>query len=143
MFVSNNGIDNFLFQNNGDGTFTKITDSTIVNDGGASRGAAWGDYDNDGYLDIFVSNGNQNNFLYRNDGPPNYTFTKIVDGDIVNDGGFSIGCNWGDYNNDGYLDLFVNNFGGDNFLYRNNGDATFTRITIGEIVSDGGFSTGS
>ncbi len=65
--------DNFLYQNNGDGTFTKITTDIIVNDGGSSRGSSWGDYDNDGDLDLFVANiFGENNFLYRNDGNSNH-----------------------------------------------------------------------
>src|SRR5438309_1707278 len=55
------------------------------------------------------------------------TFTKIATGDIVTDMCFSAGCACGDYNNDGHLDLFVaNQQGAENFLYRNNGDGTFT-----------------
>jgi hypothetical protein len=67
--------NNFLYRNNGDGTFTKITTGSLANDGGASTGIAWGDYDNDGFLDLFVANGllgpAQVNFLYRNNGNVN------------------------------------------------------------------------
>ena len=130
LFVSNErGQNNFLFHNNGDGTLTKITSGKIVTDGGFSTGCAWGDYDNDGYLDLFVPNNNENNFLYHNnrDG----TFTKITSGRIVTDGGSSFGAAWGDYDNDGFLDLFVANVNQKNFLYRNNGTGTFTKITSG------------
>ncbi len=142
LFVANNNQNNFLYQNNGDGTFTKITSGAIVNDGGDSHGSSWGDYDNDGDLDLFVANYNQNNFLYQNNGDG--TFTKITSGAIVNDGGDSRGSSWGDYDNDGDLDLFVANTSGqNNFLYQNNGDGTFTKITSGEIVNDGGYSNGA
>src|SRR5437867_9809428 len=59
------------------------------------------------------------------------TFTKITTGEIVTELGMSDGCAWGDYNNDGYPDLFAANSqqGGLNFLYRNNGDRTFTKIS--------------
>jgi hypothetical protein len=143
LFVSNGGDqNNFLFRNNGDGTFMKITTGAIVNDGGDSRSCAWADYDNDGDLDLFVANaGNQNNFFYENNGDG--TFTKITTGVIVTDGGNSQGGSWADFDNDGDLDLFVTNYGQNNFLYRNNGDKTFTKITNGAIVSDVGNSYGS
>jgi hypothetical protein len=142
LFVSNErGQNNFLFHNNGDGTFTKIISGKIVTDHGFSTGCAWGDYDNDGYLDLFVPNNNENNFLYHNnrDG----TFDKITSGRIVTDGGSSFGAAWGDYDNDGFLDLFVANVNQKNFLYRNNGDGTFTKITSGAIVNDVGYSWGA
>ena len=137
LFVANNDSDNknnFLYHNNNDGTFTKITDGAIVTDGGSSYGCSWGDYNNDGYLDLFVSNYNENNFLYSNNGDG--TFSRITEGSIVNDGGSSAGCSWGDYDNDGYLDLFVANRTQSNFLYHNNEDGTFTKITSGVIVTD-------
>ncbi len=142
LFVTNSdNQNNYLYCNNGNGTFTKITDGPIVNDGGDSRGGgSWGDYDNDGDLDLFVSNRLQNNFLYCNDGDG--TFTKITAGDIVNDGGNSRGSSWADYNNDGYLDLFVSNDGGNNFLYKNNCDGTFTKITDEVITNNDGVSVG-
>ena len=64
-------------------------------------------------------------------------FTVITNGPVVTDHGDSTGCAWGDYNNDGYLDLLVSNFGTPfNYLYRNNGDGTFTRVTAGAIATD-------
>jgi hypothetical protein len=70
------GQNNVLYHNNGDGTFTRVTEGSVVNDGGNSVGCAWGDYDNDGFVDLFVSNGafgnvSQHNFLYRNNGNSN------------------------------------------------------------------------
>jgi len=142
LFVTNaENQNNYLYCNNGDETFAKITEGPVVNDGGDSRGGgSWGDYDNDGDLDLFVSNRLQDNFLYSNNGDG--TFTKIINGDIVNDGGNSRGTSWGDYDNDGYLDLFVSNDGGNNFLYKNNCDGTFTKITDETITNNGGVSVG-
>jgi enediyne biosynthesis protein E4 len=111
---------NFLYRNDGNGTFTSLT-SLPGNDpsGGASHGCNWGDYDNDGWLDLFVANnGGQNDFLYHNNGDG--TFTKITDSIAVNDAVSSWAAAWGDYNNDGFLDLFVSTAAGANLLYHNN-----------------------
>ena len=133
-------LKNQLFFGHGDGTFTEITTGLIANDLGRTHGCAWGDYDNDGWPDLFVTNAdNQNNRLYHNNGDS--TFTSIIAGDIVNDGGFSLRSTWGDYDNDGYLDLFVaNGLDQVNFLYHNDGDGTFTRIMTGDIATDSGSS---
>lgn len=116
---------NLFYRNDGNDTFTRLT-TLPANDpeyqGGASAGCNWGDYDNDGWLDLFVPNRavGQNDFLYHNNG--NGTFTKITNGIAVNDGADSFAAAWGDYDNDGFLDLFVGNFAGTNFLYHNNGN---------------------
>jgi len=141
LFVANwNNQNNFLYRNAGNGLWEKVTTGEIVNDGGFSSGSCWGDYDNDGYIDLFVANQqNQNNFLYHNNGDG--TFTPITSGDIVSDYGDSYSAAWADYDLDSYLDLFVANSGGqNNFLYHNSGDGTFERVISEPIVSDGGFS---
>jgi len=138
LFVCNTSDNNnSLYKNTGNGNFVKMNIGAIVNDGGNSVGASWSDYDNDGDLDLFVANsGNQNNFLYQNNGDE--TFTKKINGVIVNDGGHSHGSAWGDYDNDGDLDLFVSNDQNqNNALYSNNGDGTFTPIT-NSLTQDGG-----
>lgn len=144
LFVSNRyGHDNFLYQNIGDGIFIKITEGSIVKDGGNSRGCCWGDYDNDGDMDLFVANdSNEPNFFYQNRG--NSLFYKINTGEIVTDMASSTSGCWGDYDNDGDLDLFVTNNGYQvNFLYVNNGDGTFHRKTDGILVNEGSDSNGS
>lgn len=125
---------NRFFRNNGDGTFSRITNSPAVSESGDWAVAGWADYDNDGQMDLFVCRYfNANNALYRNTG--HGSFTRISAGSIVNDGGSSIGCGWADYDNDGFFDLFVANGGPSsadasfNFLYHNNGDGTFTKNT--------------
>jgi hypothetical protein len=117
---------NSLYHNNGDGTFTKATSAmvgSIAVDPCAGSEAAWGDYDNDGFLDLIVAGGTGTtpgtNILYHNNGDG--TFTRILSGSPVNDGG-SFGCAWGDYDNDGFLDLFMSGLRGNMLLYRNNGN---------------------
>ena len=127
MLVVNYDVSPFLYHNNGNGSFTKVTAGSIVADAAACTGAAWADYDNDGLLDLFITRtGNQNNSLFHNNGGG--SFTKVLAGDPVIDGGNSEGCSWGDYDNDGYVDLYVANAGQTGFLYHNNGNGTFTRI---------------
>jgi hypothetical protein len=125
LFVVNYaGQNNALFRNLGDGTFTNITTGELVTDGaedGNSTGCAWGDFDNDGWMDVFVANdGGLGNLLYHNNGDG--TFTKIETGSPANDLGNSTGCAWVDMDRDGFLDLFVSNVSGGNFLYHNNGN---------------------
>ena len=134
---------NLLYHNNGNGDFTKINNQIIAGEAMKSIGSTWADYDNDGDLDAFVPNTNgENNALYQNNG--NGNFSKITTGDVVTDGGNSVGCSWGDYNNDGYLDLFVANTGVEsNFLYANAGDGTFVKVTNDPLVNDQYHSSGS
>jgi hypothetical protein len=134
LFVANYDENNFLYSNNGDSTFTKVTQGRIVSDGGRSTGSAWADYDNDGWLDLYVCNRNEANFLYHNNGDG--TFTRILTGAIATDVDNSSGCAWGDYDSDGWLDLIVANVGTPNCLYHNEGNGTFTKITVGPVVTD-------
>ncbi len=133
---------NKLYHNNGNGTFTKVNDATIVTAVSSSIGATWSDYDNDGDMDIFIPNRDKENFLYRNDGKGK--FTKITTGVIVTESLGSVGSSWGDYDNDGDMDLFVANASAKfNSLYNNNGDGTFHKVTSGSVVTDKGNSHGS
>lgn len=127
----NTGQNNFLYINMGNDNFAPI-DSTqsIVNDMSPSDGATWADIDNDGDLDCFVATWyNKKNLLYLNNG--NGTFTQIKTGTIVNEFCYSETASWGDYDNDGKLDIYITNSEGAkrNFLYKGNGDSTFTKIT--------------
>ena len=150
---------NRLFHNNHDGTFTDVTEGAGVAGAGYGMGVAVGDYDNDGWPDLFIANVTENQLFHNNgDG----TFTDVtakaglqganLDGKKM----WSAGAGWFDYNNDGLLDLFVINYckwevnkdpyctiGGGargychpkyyasthNTLYRNNGDGTFTDVS--------------
>ncbi|PYI84473.1 MAG: hypothetical protein DME26_13260 [Verrucomicrobia bacterium] len=142
LVANTQGANNRLFHNVGGNNFIQTVAGPIVSDGGDSFGGVWGDYANDGFLDVFVANVHSSNFLYHNDGGTN--FTKITSGSIVNEGErSSFSCTWGDYDRDGYLDLFVADLEGvNNLLYHNNRDGTFTKITSGPVVSEAGNSSG-
>ncbi|MEZ5359257.1 MAG: FG-GAP-like repeat-containing protein [Candidatus Zixiibacteriota bacterium] len=150
LYVTNyQYVNNQMFVNNGDGSFTETDMGHMTNDGAFSTGGSFGDYDNDGDLDLFVSNGYtaNYNFLYNNNGDG--SFTRVTDGPVATDFGASLGSCWGDYDNDGDLDLFVANAEFDqsyealNFLYTNNGDGTFTKVTKGCLGRDKGYSCGA
>jgi hypothetical protein len=122
---------NALYHNNRDGTFTQITTNVVTTDSwsGGAVGGAWGDYDNDGLPDLFVTDQQGvRNRLYHNNG--NGNFTNVTSGPMLKpaSSGGAFGCSWGDYDNDGYLDLITTGFNGTNGLYHNNGDGTFTQI---------------
>jgi len=143
LFVANAiASTNRLYHNNGNGSFTRIHTGKIVNELADSDCPLWGDYDNDGDLDLFVTNYEPpRDFFYRNDGDGN--FTKITQGAWVTDSGAGVGAVWGDYDNDGFLDLFVaNSQDQNNFLYRNNGDGTMTRTTTRPLTTSAGMSHG-
>ena len=97
-------------------------------------GAAWIDFNNDNKLDLFVMNrieGRQTrtNHLYKNLGDG--IFTEVNISPLTTDEGFWFGCSWADFNNDGFIDAYVN--GMPSQLYINNGDETFTKINSGDI----------
>jgi len=141
LYIANFNQANALFENIGNGVFTKATTGAIATDRELSSGCSWVDIDNDGDLDMFVTNLGTNESLYRNNG--DRTFTKVTEGGIVNDRGFSQSASWADYDNDGDMDVFVaNDRNENNALYANNGDGTFTKITSGPVVNDGGNSFG-
>ncbi len=122
---------NQLYKNNGDGTFTRVTGTpfdTDINE--RSFTASWGDYNNDGFLDLFVG-ARSNNLLYKNNG--NGTFTKqsmptSVTENLTNSNDQTFGSAWGDINNDGYQDLLVNIPNEENKIYINNAGTSFTKV---------------
>jgi hypothetical protein len=161
---SNPSFYNRLFHNNGDGTFTDVTEKAGLSGVGYSMGVAAGDYDNDGFVDLYVTGFNRNQLFHNNgDG----TFSDVtekagVNGIVAGRGKpWSVAAGWFDYNNDGLLDLFVVNYldysistahscetsnivdycspneyrGTPNILYRNNGDGTFTDVSEHSHIS--------
>lgn len=129
------GRDQVLFRNMGAGYFTGVTNQVTVKSGVSPIAGVWADYDNDGRLDLFVANwGGQPNALYRNLGGGR--FREVLNDPVVSlAGNFNSGA-WGDYDNDGFLDLFVTQASSTNLLYHNNGDGSFTRVTTGSPVAD-------
>jgi hypothetical protein len=145
---------NSLFRNDGAGRFSDVSEASGLGGAGDSVGSAWGDYDNDGDLDLFVTNlrqsgPNTRNFLYRNEG--NGAFTKITEGPIPTDVGHFFSAAWIDFDNDGWLDLFVSvspptgasASSVKNRLYRNLGDGAFVQLTDGALVTDFAYAAGA
>jgi hypothetical protein len=160
---SNPSFYNRLFRNNGDGTFTDVTEKAGLAGVGYSMGVAAGDYDNDGFVDLYVAGFNRNQLFHNNgDG----TFTDVtekagVSGVLKQGKPWSVTAGWIDYNNDGLLDLFIVNYldyslstarvcktdnivdycspneyrGTPNILYRNNGDGTFSDVSQQSHIS--------
>ncbi len=143
-----------LYRNNGDGTFTDVTTQSGIKNHGYGMGACTADYNNDGWVDLYLTNFGPN-VLYRNNGDG--TFTDVTQAAGVGVHSWSTSCAFADIDNDGDVDLFVTNYvdfavnnnkycgdpihgvraychpnvynGLPNVLYRNNGDGTFTDIT--------------
>jgi hypothetical protein len=129
---------NRLFENLGGGSFTDSTPTPLA-DTGQGRGVAWGDYDNDGDLDLYLANGGSGaNKLFRNDGGG--AFTDVTGGPL-GDTNDSRGVAWGDYDNDGNLDLYVANLNAPNRLIRNLGGGSFSDVT-GVPLDDAGYGIG-
>jgi enediyne biosynthesis protein E4 len=147
-----------LYHNNHDGTFTDVTEKAGIATPGYANGGAVGDYNNDGWPDIYITSLG-GNVLYRNNGDG--TFTDVTAKAGVAEGRYSAGATFGDYDNDGYVDLFVSNYvdfklndlpgfgqvptckyrgrdvqcgprglrGAGDSLFHNNGDGTFTNVS--------------
>jgi tetratricopeptide (TPR) repeat protein len=130
-----------LLRNNCDGTFTDVTAAAgLLTPVTSSQTAAWTDIDNDGWIDLFVGNEDAPAQLFHNrrDG----TFADIAASAGVQRSAFTKGVAAGDYDNDGFPDLYVSNFRGANVLYRNNRDRTFTDVSAAAGVpgADRGFA---
>jgi hypothetical protein len=136
------GISDLLYRNNGDATFTDVTrNAGVHNDGGKGLGVTCGDYDNDGRIDIYVANDTTPNFLYRNIGDGRFVDIGPFSGAAYNEHGVAeggMGVDFGDYNNDAFLDIFVTNFAYEtNTLYHNTRSGALTDYTnvskLGEV----------
>ncbi len=154
LYMTNFG-RNVLYHNNGDGTFTDVTEKAGVGLNSWSTGCAFADVDNDGFVDLFVVNyvdfslknnkycgdpvRNVRAYCHPNvyNGIPNHLFHNNGDGtfkDITKQAGLyttagkGMGVVFGDYNNDGWVDIFVANDSVPNFLYQNQGNGTFKEL---------------
>ena len=144
-----------LLRNRGDGTFDDITSTAGLAEPISSESAAWGDYDNDGLVDLFisgefwppsgapsyvVSDAHNRCRLYHNEG--NGTFRNVAESAGVAAELCSKGSAWGDYDGDGWLDLYVSNFNGPSQLYHNDGDGSFHDVApkLGVTGSNSNFA---
>jgi hypothetical protein len=133
--------ENDLWRNNGDGTFTDISEaSNVVGFNSHSRGSYAIDYDNDSNLDVFVAsffkNGGGPNLLYHNDGQ--FQFSEVGATSGLGRGGiFNRTAAWTDFDGDGFLDVFIARTGG---LYRNRGDGTFEDVTVAAGITTSSFA---
>jgi hypothetical protein len=116
-----------LLRNNGDGTFTDVTrEAGLAFPATSSNTAVWADFDNDGLLELFVGVEYAPCQLFHNNGDG--TFRDVAHSAGVDRIAFTKAVTAGDYDNDGYPDIYVSNYGQANFLYHNNGDGTFTDV---------------
>jgi hypothetical protein len=124
-----------LYRNNGDGTFSDVTQKAGVSDPGGyyGLGVICSDFDDDGFVDIFVANDSTPNFMYQNKGDGTFKEVGFFSGTAVNENGSeqgSMGVTVGDYDHDGKFDLFVTNFDDDyNTLYHGDGQMSFTDVS--------------
>ena len=141
IYLVNFGTANKLLRNDGGLAFVDVT-SGPLGDALNGKGVAWGDYDNDGDLDLFFANQYTGNKLLRNDGAG--VFVDVTTTPLADVGGHAKGVVWGDYDNDGDLDLFLAKGDGallaENKLLRNDGGGVFVDATSGALLNLGMWS---
>ena len=128
------GVTNILYHNNGDGTFTDVSQKAgIANPSGKGLGVTFADYDGDGFTDIFVANDSVQCFLYHNNGNGTFSEVGLLAGVGYNEDGKAfagMGADFSDFDNDGRPDVVVTDLSNERYmLFRNNGDGTFRDVT--------------
>lgn len=134
LFITSDNSGNRLFENLGNMIMSEITSTSgMLTDNFPYYGASWGDYDNDGYLDVFicVRDSNIPNILYKNNGDKTFSLVNDEAG-LLSDGYMSFCSVFLDYDNDGDQDIYVSNdkYANRNLMYKNNGDGTFTEVGV-------------
>ncbi|HEX2969025.1 MAG TPA: FG-GAP-like repeat-containing protein [Bacteroidales bacterium] len=125
---------NLLFRNNGDGTFTEQAEKmNLAGVGAVSTDAAFGDFDEDGDIDLIVINENGSNAFYSNQRQGVFS-DYTVEGGLESQGGSGKIC-VSDYNNDGFLDLFITSLNGENQLYSNPGNGKFIKDKNSDAIN--------
>ena len=134
------GVPDLLFRNNGDGTFTDVSRDAGITKIGNGLGVVFGDYDEDGWIDIYVANDSTPNFLYRNKGKGVFEEVGFWSGVAVGHDGkplAGMGTDMGDMNGDGLLDILVTNLDGQTHsLYKNIGKGLFADVTFPSGVGE-------
>lgn len=143
LFVSNEGAQKVnLYRNDSAGVFTKITTGVLPNISGDIMSSSWADVDNDGDMDVFLSDYNAPNRILKNQGDGTFIIDTLQS--IYTP--FTFGSSFGDIDNDGDLDLYVSNAFSTgrlkNFLYLNNGEGIFTPIDTSILTADSGWTYG-
>jgi enediyne biosynthesis protein E4 len=128
------GIANVLYHNNGNGTFTDVSvKAGIAEAGGKGLGVAFADYDDDGFMDVYVANDSVQSFLYRNARNGTFDEVGLLAGVGFNEDGKTfagMGVDFSDYDNDGRPDVFVTDLSNERYrLFRHNGDGSFRDVT--------------
>jgi len=132
-----------LYHNNGDGTFTEVSKKAGVDDPERRYGltAIWSDFDNDGKLDLFVTNDGQANYLYKGDGNGKFEDVALTSGVAANEDGFeqaNMGVALGDYMHSGRMSLLLSHFDNEYAaLYRNEGGMNFADVSIASGIARG------
>ena len=124
-----NPIRQSLLRNNGDGTFSDVTESSGFRDGLNSTNSSWADYDNDGWIDVYIICEQQPSRLYHNRGDGTFEEVASKLGVQGDPGSYCKGANWIDYDNDDFPDLFVDRLNSTPKLYHNNRNGTFKDVT--------------
>ncbi len=140
LFVFNIDADDVFFLNMGDGTFTDYSPTAGIAQNRLTMGGTFIDFDQDGDLDLYLSHdGEEGNFMYENDGEGH--FTDVTEALSMHTKSEAMGVSVGDFNNDGWPDLFLTNRL-ENFLFRNNEGKSFTEIGAEAGVDDTGMGWG-